>query len=389
MFGVRSITIFLLLMSFSIVSAQTPDAQEPNDSAATSTDIGFGNTVATKFYQEGDVDYFSFTADAGLARMNLTGKAAAGATMILSHNDTAIDTAGSWLVSDLPFSGGYTVRVSYDEPYDSSFSDYSISVGSFSATKIVAADGSGDYLTIPDAINAVGSSDTILVRAGSYSGDALTISKSIVLIGSNARKVSLRYGVMVTEVAELRGLGWRGVTSFHGSEVKAAIIVATDPGSVDSNVEIYDNLIEEFSADDDRNDVKGPYGIYVSSSNTSYNNREQIARNVVRGRFWWKNAESNDKRDAGIGVSRGTSVKHNLVTGYSTGLEVTSDVGDRGSEFSYNIFRANLDNIFFRDGSDDDGAWGFEVVFVGNLIELGANGITKIPQAEGICFSRT
>ena len=82
MISLRALTISLFLVPFPIVSAQTPDAQEPNDSGATSTNIGFGSTVATKFYQEGDVDYFSFVADAGLARMNLTGKAAAGATII-------------------------------------------------------------------------------------------------------------------------------------------------------------------------------------------------------------------------------------------------------------------------------------------------------------------
>lgn len=118
-------------------------------------------------------------------------------------------------------------------------------------THVVAADGSGDFSTIAEAVAAAAEGDTVLVRPGSYV-EAILIDKDITLAGDGAREdivisppedgpttVFEAPGVMQYEPAyalliedaqaEVRGLTFAGPEGAVGGEMAAVVVDGGSP----------------------------------------------------------------------------------------------------------------------------------------------------------------
>lgn len=316
-----------MIICISNATAQTPDAQEPNDTAGTATVAPFGGSVDTQFFQDGDVDYFSFTAGPGLVKLRLTGRAAAGATMVLSKLDgTEIATSGNWLVADLPSSATYHVRVTYDEPFVDTFNTYQFSVGSFTATRTVADDGTGDHLTIGAAITAAAANDVILVQPGTYD-EAPVIDKNLSLIGANARTVFIGRDVLIKADVIFQGFGMNNPVL---SDIYGILI------EINHTVSILNNIIEDMDG----------IGVSYQHGNTTVSGNviRRVGRNLdLFGIEAQHNTVSDisynlldDNGQAGVWlltvpssvVVRENIIRNNKFNGVNTGKESRAEIRD-------------------------------------------------------------
>lgn len=347
------IRMVLAGLCFSLVSsvhAQIPDDLEPNDSSGTATVVAFGDSVATQFFEAGDIDYFSFTTGAGLVQLRLTGRSAPGATMVLSEsNGSEIATAGTWLVADLASSDTYHVRVTYDEPFEETFNTYQFSVASFAADRIVAADGSGDQLTIAAGLAAAAANEVILVQPGSYD-EAPIIDKNLHLVGANARTVFI--GREVTIRADVVFQGFR--LSNPSVAGNFGILV-----ELDWTVSILDNILEDFEA----------RGISCERGN------QTISGNIIR-----RVGRSSNGPGINVDSDPHTNIFYNLLhDNGQAGIWLFGGQGDRRIVARENIIRNNL-------GAGISTAMGSRAEIRDNLIEGNAIGIRSADQGTDALY---
>ena len=146
-----------------------PDLLEPDDTPGEATTISFGDSISSRLWRAGDVDYFRLRAGPGLIRLQLQDGGTATATLRLWNAEgELLAEAGNWLVADLDTSADYIVQVEGEAGLGGSGAAYSLSTGLFSASLRVGADGTADFTRIAEALAAAAAGDTVLVGPGTY-----------------------------------------------------------------------------------------------------------------------------------------------------------------------------------------------------------------------------
>lgn len=208
------------------------------------------------------------------------------------------------------------------------------------STHIVAADGSGDYATIAEAVKSVSDGDTVLVRPGTYA-EAFTIYQDITLAGDGPVGDIVITAPVDPPIAEISDFGFGPSTESYAVRIKQSDAAVTgltfsgedttvliEGGSPMLHDLVFDGTGRTFLFPDQR---LGQYGIVIHRGSTA-----SFTENEVRG-------------GAGIAVADRSepTIEGNIL---SNGAGVAGSMGDAGV-VRRNVFEGGITAIYLSDPS--------------------------------------
>ena len=249
--------------------------------------------------------------------------------------------------------------------------NYEISVKASPTTWIVDDDGSGNFTSIQEAINAANPGDTIFVHNGTYY-ENLVINKSITLVGEN-RDHTIINGSKIDNVVLIRAsnvtVKYFTITMGWGAYYGSGIQVESVSGTVICDNNINDSLrgisvYYSVNTNVSNNFINGSYfdGIYLRSSsnniisnNTVSSNKYGITfdssdGNIVSGNVIYR----NDFNGIILFYSKNNVFCNNIINKNNNGI--TLILSSTGNILYRNNFYSNKQQVY----TDSINAWDYD-----------------------------